>query len=69
MLFGSVRKCLAGRSLEATATTTPGCGPTALLAAGGQKRTPPSFRHKIQLKDEVAKRSPTSQLLDGKRLP
>ncbi|KAF4094618.1 hypothetical protein G5714_024640 [Onychostoma macrolepis] len=57
--------------LNLSATTTPmtNCGPPAPLAAGGQHRTPPSVRLKIQLKDELAKRSPTSPLLDSKRLP
>ncbi|KAF4100019.1 hypothetical protein G5714_020145 [Onychostoma macrolepis] len=41
--------------LNLSATTTPACGAPALLAAGGQHRTPPSVRHKIHLKDEVAK--------------
>ncbi|KAF4094615.1 hypothetical protein G5714_024637 [Onychostoma macrolepis] len=54
--------------LNHSATTTPmtNCGPPAPLAAGGQHRTPPSVRLKIQLKDELAKRSPTSPLLDAK---
>ncbi|KAF4094616.1 hypothetical protein G5714_024638 [Onychostoma macrolepis] len=42
------------------------CGPPAPLAAGGQHRTPPSARLKIQLKDELAKRSPTPRCSTAK---